>query len=211
MDKIHLYSEYEEKLNTISHLTGAVLAFVGIILMLVKVINSPFNIIFATSVFTVLTFSVYLFSTIYHATKDIEKKIFWQKIDHTMVSLIILGTATPILMIISSGTFATVMLVLVVIVTIVNVILNLINVKKFKRYSLVLYFLGVCFLVLGLAVGVKIIRTGFILLMLSSLVVLVFGSCCYMMKSREYTHFIWHITDILCSALHFLAIYLFII
>jgi len=210
LEKIHLYSEKEERLNTISHFVSAGIALVGVILMFFKVFQSSSGIKFAAMFYTFTTLCVYVFSTIYHGTKDIKKKIFWQKIDHSMVSLIIAGTSAPALLIVANGTTATVMLYLVFAVTAANIVLNLISVHKFKKFSLVLYALGAIFLTVGLVVDIKIVETGFILLFLLSLAVILFGSICYLMKSKEYTHFIWHITDITCSVLHFLAFYLFI-
>ncbi|MGI6701783.1 MAG: PAQR family membrane homeostasis protein TrhA [Christensenellales bacterium] len=211
MDKIHLYSEREEALNTLSHFVSALIALAGVIIMLIKVYDREPVIVGVMTFYTLTTFAVYLFSTVYHGTKDIKRKIFWQKIDHSMVSLIILGTAAPALTIVASGVFAWIMLGLVVLVTGVNIALNMISVYKFKRYSLPLYALGAIFIALGLVIDIKIINQGFIILMLISLVVIVAGSCLYMAKSRQYTHFIWHITDITCSVLHFLAFYLYIV
>lgn len=209
--KIHLYTLKEEKLNTVSHAFAATLAFVGLVLMLIKVINSTPLMIFAMLLFSFATFAVYLFSAIYHGTKDLRLKVIWQKVDHSMVSVIIAGTAMPLLLIIASGTIASIMLALIIVVTIVNIILSIIDVHRFKRYSLGLYSSGILFIAIGLIFDTVISDKRFLAMMIASFAVIIIGGGCYIDKSRKYTHFAWHITDIICSILHFLAFYLFVI
>lgn len=208
--KIHLYSDREERLNTLTHLAGAILGFVGLVLMIIKVINSSPLMIFAMLVYAFTTLSVFSFSAIYHGSKDIENKIFWQKIDHSMVSLIIAGTATPTLLVIASGPVASIMLCLVLFVTAINILLNVIDVHRFKKYSLMLYLGAIIFMAIGLIFDIKIVSNGFLVLMISGAAVVFIGGVFYMLKSREYTHVIWHISDIICSILHFLAFYIYI-
>ncbi|NCA66853.1 MAG: hypothetical protein EOM87_02175, partial [Clostridia bacterium] len=140
-----------------------------------------------------------------------EKKIFWQKIDHSMVSLIVAGTAVPALLVLSKGAVAITMLALVATATVINIALNMISVKKYKRYSQILYLAAVIFIVIGMSFGAKDLSREFWALFIAGFGVIIAGSVFYMQKSKKYTHVIWHIADITTSVLHFLAFYLFVL
>lgn len=210
-ERIHLYSTREERLNTLTHFIAAILSIIGLILMIFKIQEKEHIIIFAMLTYIIATLLVYTSSSIYHHARNIEKKIFWQKIDHSMVSMIILGTAAPSLLIIASGEIANIMLIIVTVVTFTNITLNLISVSKYKRYSQILYLAGAIAMTIGIVVDIQEVNDNFMRLFLAGVIVIVLGSIFYMKKSKEYTHFIWHLADIICSILHFLAFYLFIL
>jgi len=209
--KMHLYDPKEENLNTISHGLGALLAFLGLVLMTVKIIKAEQLVVFSMMIFMLSMLSVYTFSMIYHGSKNLLHKRIWQKIDHAMVALIIAGTATPLLLVIASGPVATIMLSLIVIVTMVNIALNIICVQRFKKHSLVLYLLAVIFLMIGLFSNTVIKDKSFTNLILISFAVISVGGYFYMKKSLKYTHFIWHISNIICTSLLFFAFYFYVL
>lgn len=209
--KIHLYSKREERLNTLSHGVAALLSLVMLVVMALKVYDKSLLIKASMLSFCVANCLVYISSTIYHGIRDINAKIVAQKIDHSMVSLIILGTAVPTLLVASQGRVANVMLVAVGIVTLLNVIANLVSVQKFKRISQALYLLGLLFIVVGIAVDKVALGVGFWSLFLLGVAVIVVGGYFYMQKSKDYTHFVWHIADITCTILHFCAFYFYLV
>lgn len=210
-NRIHLYSEEEERLNTYTHGLSALAALIMLVLMIIRVKGENSVSIGAFLTFSVSTLLVYTVSTVYHGTKNIEKKIFWQKLDHSMVSLIVAGTAAPALLVLSKGLTAYIMFALVATATVVNVVLNLISVKKYKKPSQLLYLAAVLFIIIGMALDADKLNAGFLALFLSGFGVIVLGSVFYMKKSKKYTHVIWHIADITTSILHFCAFYLFVL
>ncbi len=210
-NRIHLYSEKEERLNALTHGLSALAAAIMLVLMLLRIRGeSPLS-KGAFLTFSVLTLLVYSVSTVYHGVKNIEKKIIWQKLDHSMVSLIIAGTAAPALLVLSKGLVAYIMFALVALATVANVVLNLISVKKYKKPSQLLYLAAVIFIIVGMIAGANKLSAGFWWLFLAGLGVIIIGGGFYMKKSIKYTHVVWHIADITASVLHFLAFYLFVL
>ena len=91
---------YGEKLNSISHLVGAVLALVGLGALLTVAIQSrdPW-IIFSFSVFGVTLVLLYTMSTLYHSFHPPQLKDLFQLFDHVAIYLLIAGTYTPYMLV----------------------------------------------------------------------------------------------------------------
>ena len=178
---------------------------------MIKVIHADQITILAMMIFMLSMLMVYSASTVYHGTKNILHKRIWQKVDHSMVALILAGVSTPLLLIIASGAVATIMLSLIILLTFVNIGLNIICVQRFKKHSLALMGLCVILIIIGLAVDMQNQETGFLVLLLSAFIVILVGGGFYLNKAKKYTHFIWHISNILSTILIFLAFFLFVL
>jgi len=91
---------YGEKLNSISHLVGAVLALVGLGALLTIGIQSrdPW-IITSFSVFGVTLVLLYTMSTLYHSFHPPRLKDLFQLLDHVAIYLLIAGTYTPYMLV----------------------------------------------------------------------------------------------------------------
>ncbi len=91
---------YGEKLNSISHLVGAVLALVGLGSLLTVAIQSrdPW-IISSFSVFGVSLVLLYTMSTLYHSFQLAKLKRLFKLFDHIAIYLLIAGTYTPYMLV----------------------------------------------------------------------------------------------------------------
>ena len=85
-----------EKLNSITHLIGAVLALVGFGVLLTIGIqeNSPW-LIASFAIFGSTLVLLYTMSTLYHSFHPPRLKQIFQKLDHVAIYLLIAGTYTP--------------------------------------------------------------------------------------------------------------------
>jgi hemolysin III len=84
-----------ERLNTITHMIGSAMALAGFIVLIVFAAQrgDPWRIV-SFSVYGVTLVVLYLFSTIYHGISG-KAKVYFQKLDHTAIYLLIAGTYTP--------------------------------------------------------------------------------------------------------------------
>ena len=91
---------YGEKLNSISHLVGAILALVGLGALLTVSIQSgdPWQIV-AFSVFGVTLVLLYTMSTLYHSFHPPGLKRLFKVFDHVAIYLLIAGTYTPYMLV----------------------------------------------------------------------------------------------------------------
>lgn len=85
-----------ERFNAYSHLVGAVLAVIGMVLLLVKAAQTQdvYKIISSAAYGTCLIV-LYVGSTIYHSIKSPGAKGVLQKFDHCAIYLLIAGSYTP--------------------------------------------------------------------------------------------------------------------
>ena len=91
---------YGEKLNSISHLVGAVFALIGLGAMLAVAIplRDPW-IIGSFAVFGLTLVLLYTMSTLYHSFHPPELKDLFQLLDHVAIYLLIAGTYTPYMLV----------------------------------------------------------------------------------------------------------------
>lgn len=91
---------YGEKLNSISHLVGAVLALVGLgALLTVGVQSRDYWVVISFSVFGFALVLLYTMSTLYHSFHPPHLKKIFKLLDHVAIYLLIAGTYTPYMLI----------------------------------------------------------------------------------------------------------------
>ena len=91
---------YGEKLNSISHLVGAVLALIGLgALITVGIQTGDPWVLFSFSVFGVTLVMLYTMSTLYHSFESSELKNIFQIFDHVAIYFLIAGTYTPLMLV----------------------------------------------------------------------------------------------------------------
>jgi hemolysin III len=91
---------YGEKLNSISHLVGAVLSLVALgALLTVGVQSSDYWVFASFAVFGVTMVLLYTMSTLYHSFQPPRLKKLFQLLDHVSIYLLIAGTYTPFMLV----------------------------------------------------------------------------------------------------------------
>lgn len=91
---------YGEKLNSISHLIGAVLALVGLgALLTVGLQSGDLWVLASFTVFGVTLVLLYTMSTLYHSFHPPGLKKLFQLFDHISIYLLIAGTYTPYMLV----------------------------------------------------------------------------------------------------------------
>ncbi len=91
---------YGEKLNSISHLVGAVLALVGLgVLLSVGIQTGDLWIAISFTVFGFTLVLLYTMSTLYHSFRSPGLKQLFQIFDHVSIYLLIAGTYTPYMLV----------------------------------------------------------------------------------------------------------------
>jgi hypothetical protein len=91
---------YGEKLNSISHLVGAVLALVGLgALLTIGIQTRDPWIITSFTVFGLTMVLLYTMSTLYHSFHPVKLKRIFKLFDHIAIYLLIAGTYTPFMLV----------------------------------------------------------------------------------------------------------------
>ena len=91
---------YGEKLNSLSHLVGAVLALVGLgALLTIGIQSRDLWIISSFGVFGLTLVLLYTMSTLFHSFHPPKLKDLFQLLDHVAIYLLIAGTYTPYMLV----------------------------------------------------------------------------------------------------------------
>ena len=200
--------EKEEKFNTISHGVGAILAMVGMIVLIKANSHKSVYATFAIIIYNISLISMLTVSTIYHAIENRIWKLRTRILDHINIYYLIAGTYTPVALITLINGNGWLIFGIVWGIAGVGTILKLFFTGKFEIISLLLY----------LAMGWLIVfdfqnlidntsENGINLLMLGGAFYTI-GIIFYAVRRIPYNHFIWHLF-VLCGAIsHWFFIYL---
>ncbi|NMM63863.1 hemolysin III family protein [Clostridium sp. P21] len=109
---------FREPVNGFTHMFGAIVSLVGLILLITKVVFSSSSIsglkLTGVIIFGLSLIFLYTASSVYHLVNSSEKVIkFLRRLDHSMIFILIAGTYTPICLIALSGTLRWVLFVTV--------------------------------------------------------------------------------------------------
>jgi hemolysin III len=102
-----------ERLNSITHLVGAVLATAAAVVLVTSAAlqGDPWRIT-SFSIFGAMLMLLYIVSTLYHALRP-PAKDFWRRFDHSAIFLLIAGTYTPFALVSLRGALGFTMLITV--------------------------------------------------------------------------------------------------
>lgn len=103
-----MFAKFREPISGLTHLIGAVISFVGMILLIwhESTVPKPEPLAYvAIAMFGLSLILLYTASTVYHLVRASERVIkFLRKLDHSMIFVLIAGTYTPICLISLQGT-----------------------------------------------------------------------------------------------------------
>lgn len=209
-----------EPINGLTHLAGAILSFIGLIAMIIKVSSSGASTIQITSViiFGISMILLYSASATYHMVVARDKVIaFLRRIDHSMIFVLIAGSYTPFCLISLNGITGWTIFSIVSFIAISGILFKLVWFKCPRWLSTALYIaMGwiIIFAVSPLSATLSI--NGLILLIAGGLLYTV-GGVIYAVKPKflesRYMgfHEIFHIFIMLGSLSHFYCVYYYVI
>jgi hemolysin III len=205
--------------NTITHLIGAILSFVGLIYMLYEAVRVGSGLYLAGGlVFGLSLIALYSASTVYHWVPGSQRvNAVLRKIDHAMIYVLIAGTYTPICLITLKGLMGTLLLIGVWSLAVAGIVMKLLWMSAPRwLYTGCYLFLGWLAIFFILPIYKAMPVAGFICLVAGGLFYTV-GSIIYAKKSEAFRlarlgfHEIFHLFILAGSAVHFLMISRFVL
>ena len=206
--------------SAITHLIGGLLAAAAAPLLLLRAYASDSGVhLFAMAVFMASMILLYTASTVYHAIDKGEKiNQRLKKLDHTMISVLIAGTYTPVCMITLAGRTGTLLLTLIWALAAAGIIFKIFWVNCPKWISSVLYIgMGwLCILALPQLLA-KLSGAAFAWLLAGGLMYTI-GGVIYALKLQLFnhrhknfgSHEIFHLFVMAGSFCHFMFMYLYV-
>ena len=215
-----MYKKLREPINSITHFVGAGLSFIALIAMLIKVaISDPSVIsILSVTIFGISLTLLYATSGTYHGIISTEKVIkFFQKLDHSMIFVLIAGSYAPFCLISIGNKFGFTMFLIMITLAIVGIIFKLCWFNCPCWVDSVMY-IGMGWIALFMIKPLAAILPGISLfwLVLGGILYTI-GGIIYATKSKKLTignwgfHEIFHIFILLGSLSHFICVYTYVI
>ena len=215
-----MYKKLREPINSITHFVGAGLSFIALIAMLVKVaISDPSVIsILSVTIFGISLTLLYATSGTYHGIISTEKVIkFFQKLDHSMIFVLIAGSYAPFCLISIGNKFGFTMFLIMITLAIVGIIFKLCWFNCPCWVDSVMY-IGMGWIALFMIKPLAAILPGISLfwLVLGGILYTI-GGIIYATKSKKLTignwgfHEIFHIFILIGSLSHFICVYTYVI
>lgn len=212
------YTKGEEIFNMITHIAGAAIGVVVLVLCIIKgALNHSGYDIASGIVYGISMILLFTMSSIYHGLNKkhkTAKKVF-QIMDHCTIFILIAGTYTPILL---SGImkydpkWAWILFGIIWGVTVIGIVLNAIDIKKFSKLSMFLYLIMGWCIVFRINLLPPAIGKAGIILLVSGGICYTIGTVFYgLQKKMKYMHSIWHIWIIFGAVLHALCVLIYTI
>ena len=214
MDKktnIQFYSPTEEKLNIWSHAFGIFLSIIALVLLIIKAVQQD-NIWMMISfpIFGVSLILLYLASTLYHASKEPQKRFKLKVFDHAAIYVLIAGSYTPFTLVSLNGETGWLIFSMVWVMAFTGIILKLFFTGKFKIVSTAMYVLmGWLIVFYFQELTARLHEKGVFYLILGG-VLYTIGAILYSIKKIKFNHAIFHFFVLAGSFCHFLSIYLYV-
>ncbi len=214
MDKktnIQFYSPTEEKLNIWSHAFGIFLSIIALVLLIIKAVQQD-NIWMMISfpIFGVSLILLYLASTLYHASKEPQKRFKLKVFDHAAIYVLIAGSYTPFTLVSLNGETGWLIFSMVWVMAFTGIILKLFFTGKFKIVSTAMYVLMGWLIVFYFQdLTAHLHEKGVFYLILGG-VLYTTGAILYSIKKIKFNHAIFHFFVLAGSFCHFLSIYLYV-
>ncbi|MCC2596666.1 hemolysin III family protein [Pusillimonas sp. MFBS29] len=202
---------YGERFNSISHLTGAVLAAIGATLLIVFAagLGDPWKVV-SFGIYGAMLLSLYLASTLYHSLRGRAKRI-WCKFDHCAIYLLIAGSYTPFALVSLRGAWGWSLFGVVWGLALFGIIQEIWLAKGQRVLSLIIY---VAMGWLAIIAAVPLINAlsweGFRWLLLGGIIYTV-GIVFYATDEKwRYGHGVWHLFVMGGSACHYFTVVFYV-
>jgi hemolysin III len=205
---------YGEKLNSITHLIGAVLALIGfggLLTISIQEKDLLLTISFITFGFTLIL--LYTMTTLYHSFHSPKLKRVFQKLDHVSIYLLIAGTYTPYMLVSLRDQNGLIMLTLIWLLAVIGLLLDVFVPKRIEWLQIMIY------LIMGWICTINFSELQ-ATLPLTGLVWLTMGGIAYTTgivfyvldthKKLTHAHGIWHLFVLFGSICHFISIAVYV-
>ena len=207
--KISSYSVGEEIANAVTHGVAALMSVAGLAVLVgfaVAYSGSP-TVITAVSVFGASMVFLYVASTLYHAIPNPRAKRILQRLDHSMIFVLIAGSYTPFCLVTLEGVTGIALWA----IAIAGIALQGLLIQKSKWLNSLLYLAMGWLVILVIEPLIENLPQGGLWLLTAGGLAYSLGVIFYIWKRLPYSHAIWHVFVFAGTLLQFLAVLLYVI
>lgn len=204
--------QMEEMLNAVTHGIGALLALIGLIVLIVAAYSHG-NIWhrLSFSIYGTSLLLLYVASTLYHSFRNEKLKHIFRICDHASIYLLIAGTYTPFTLVLLRGSLGWTIFGVVWALALLGIVQQIFFVGRFKLFSTLCY-LGLGWFIVAfikpLAAALPLV--GFCWLVGGGIAYTV-GAMIYLCRRLSFHHTVWHFFVLAGSLCHFITVLYFLL
>lgn len=205
------YSPLEERINVYSHVFGAVLGLIGLILLIIKSFGD-YNLQSSISfvIFGVSIITLFLASASYHNTEDLKLRFKRKILDHSAIYVLIAGTYTPFALGAIGGKTGWIIFAISWTLATIGICLKIFFTGKFNLVSTLMYVLMGWMIMFFIKPLTQVISdAGFYWLLVGGILYTV-GAIAYSIKKIKMNHAIFHLFVLGGTICHFMSVYLYV-
>jgi len=201
-----------ERLNTFTHLLGAVIALAGFVVLVVFAsLKGDVWRIVSFSIYGTSLFLLYLFSTLYHSTKGSVKAAF-KKLDHIGIYLLIAGSYTPFVLVSLNGAWGWSLFGVIWGLAVIGILLDCFSSDERRIIQLFIYVLMGWIALIAIKPLIESLSMAGFLWLLGGGLFYTVGIVFYILDIKKYHfHGIWHLFVLAGSATHYFTIMYYVL
>lgn len=200
----------EEILNAVTHGVGAALAVAALTGMLICYAENGIWHITSALVYGISLILLYLASTLYHSFRGKVKDVF-KVIDHAAIYVLIAGNYTPFALIPLHGELGWAIFGFVWSMAALGIVFQFFAVKKFRVLRTLCYLGMGWFAVIMIKPLLLTLPAAAIGWLLAGGICYTIGAIFYLAKRLPYSHVVWHLFVMGGSAMHFYAVFHYVL
>ncbi len=203
--------------SALTHFLGLILLWIGAGPLMQRALEHGSTITaLSMFVFIVSATLLYTASTLYHSVVlDLKKTLIFRKIDHTMISVLIAGTYTPVCLTALRGQTGYLLLGAIWILALVGILLKIFFVSCPKWFSSILYVVMGWLCIFALRPLFRVLPLSGFLWLLFGGIAYTLGAVIYAFKLRAFnekhiyfgSHEIFHVFIMLGTFCHYMLLY----
>jgi hemolysin III len=200
-----------ERMNSITHLLGVVLAIAGLIFLVVRaaLTGDPWKIV-SCSIYGGTLVTLYTSSTLYHSIQGASKRVF-QKFDHSAIYLLIAGSYTPFTLVTLRGAWGWSLFGVVWGLAVIGILQDILFAKRRGILSVMIYLLMGWLAVVAIRPLSRALPAAGMTLLVGGGLFYTIGVIFYALdKKLLHSHGIWHLFVLAGSVCHFFTIFLYV-
>jgi hemolysin III len=209
---IRFYSPREELLNVTTHAAGLALSVLGLFLLIVRAFTyDSRKLLLSFVIFGTSLIFLYTASTLYHSTRDLQKRFAFKIFDHVAIFFLIAGTYTPFALVTLEGRTGWIILGVVWTIALLGTVLKLFFTGKFKLLSTLLYVAMGWVIIFAIEPLMEKLSPAGLWWLFGGGVAYTIGAVLYSIGKIKYNHAMFHFFVLLGSYCHFMSIYCYVL
>jgi hemolysin III len=199
--------------NAVTHGVGAVLAVAGCAALIVLAVVRRATPVQLTScaVFGGTLVLVYVCSTLYHSLVRTRARHVLQILDHSSIYLLIAGTYTPFTLVVLRGRVGWLLFAIVWTMAIGGIVFKCVAMGKLPALSVMMYIVMGYLVVAALPKLASAVGWQGLMWLLGGGILYTVGIVFFALDRVRYFHALWHVFVLGGSALHFVAVLLYVV